>query len=96
MVHIPEIESINAICPNCGVRFGYVVNDNAVTCPMCKFVQPLPIILIGKDLYYCIPCGAKRYAQDVASAKCVNCGGSAGWRFPESGPPASVSASAKT
>jgi len=73
---------INAICPRCKLVFGYVVIDDKVTCPTCKFEQSLPIIMIGQNQFFCIPCQARRDILDGKMVCCVNCGKNQSWNFP--------------
>lgn len=76
----------NSFCPGCGVVFGYVVKDGKVTCPICSFVQPLPIIRLDDNEYFCIPCRASRMALSVEEANCINCGRKPQWRLGENQP----------
>ncbi len=80
MNHIPEIRSVNARCPSCGVRFGYVVENDKVTCPMCGFAQPLPIIKIDGQEYLCIPCGMDFTIPEGRDIVCPRCEMPAVWQ----------------
>ncbi len=80
MVHIPEIRSVNAVCPSCKTKFGYVVDNNTVTCPVCRYPQPLPIIQIGTDEYLCIPCRVSFTATDNGPVVCPQCETPVAWK----------------
>ncbi len=79
MVHIPEIRAINSLCPNCGTRFGYVVEDGKVACPACRWVQLLPIIKIELQEYLCIPCNVDFTVPDGSPIACPECHFPVGW-----------------
>lgn len=73
MTHIPTIESINAWCPACKLRFALVVVNRCVVCPGCDFVQNLPIVNIGKNEFRCLDCQVT-FTATPPLACCHECG----------------------
>ena len=80
MTHHPmSADSDNALCPNCDTKFGYVVKDNKVICPMCLTEQELPVIMTGDMEYHCFDCGMDFTAPD-SNPRCLVC--HAVWKEP--------------
>lgn len=62
----------NAKCPSCETKFGYVVKDGQVTCPMCKTAQELPVIMVEHGEYRCLNCNMDFSSAD-SDVRCPMC-----------------------
>ncbi len=72
MEHHPMPKDINALCPNCNTKFGYVVENGRIVCPICRTEQQLPVIKIGDMDFYCLDCEAS-FASTDREPKCPWC-----------------------
>ncbi len=74
MTHIPTIKSLNAWCPKCKLVFSLTPKDRKLTCPMCKFVQELPIVFINRDECHCMDCHTTFPKNSTGKTRCHQCG----------------------
>lgn len=73
MPRLTGISSVNAVCPKCKVRFGHIVENGVIRCPLCYFEQLAPVILIDNEEYYCMNCKVRFSVIPGKQAKCIEC-----------------------
>jgi tryptophanyl-tRNA synthetase len=69
----PPPPTENALCPNCGLRFGATLSGQSVDCPICKTGQVLPVVQIDQERFYCSRCNV-RFPGSSETVKCSSCG----------------------
>lgn len=75
MTHHPQASpSHTTWCPSCSVRFSWIIEEGQIKCPLCNFVQSLPIIHRGEASYSCLYCQVSFTAAPGETPTCHECG----------------------